>query len=187
MAGARIEFTSKEVEASIAAAKEAVDNPAPLYQEIIEYLTRIHKRRFKAQVSPDGIPWQPLSPRYLKRKRKKKNQILTYSGALQNTLRGQHDADGIEFGTNRVYGAIHHFGGEINNPGGTRTLNFRLLKSGAVKNRFVKKDKSNFEQDVQVSGHKIKIPKRPWLGTSKEDDDHILKITLRWMQKHIRL
>ncbi len=182
MAGASFELESEEVRNAIGQAVNALDNPAPLFQVIIEYLHRAHRARFRAQVSPDGKAWQALSPRYQKRKHKNRGKILTLRGHLRNTLRGQFDATGLEFGTDRKYGAIHQFGGDIKQPGGKREVFSKRTKAG-VGSRFVKKASSNFAQSINVGPHTITMPARPWLGTSKKDDEQIVERTMAHLKK----
>ncbi|MEO1902616.1 MAG: phage virion morphogenesis protein [Alcanivorax sp.] len=116
MAGARIELDSSQTRAAISRMIGELQNPVPLYQQIIEYLRRVHRDRFRTQHSPAGQPWAALSPAWQKRKHRNKDKILTFRGYLRDTLVGQYDADGVEFGTSRVYGAIHQFGGWIPHP-----------------------------------------------------------------------
>jgi phage virion morphogenesis protein len=182
MAGASFELESAEVKTAISHAVNALDNPAPLFQVIIEVLQRAHRERFKSQVSPEGKAWQALSPRYQKRKHRNRDKVLTLRGHLRNTLRGQFDGTGLEFGTDRKYGAIHHFGGDIKQPGGKREVFFKRTKAG-VGARFVKKASSNFAQQVSVGPHTVTMPARPWLGTSKKDDDRIVRETQAYLRK----
>jgi phage virion morphogenesis protein len=116
MAGARIELDSSRAQATLGRMIGELQNPIPLYQEIIEYLRRVHRERFREQRSPEGKPWEALSPAWRKRKHRNKDKILTFRGYLSGTLVGQYDAGGLEFGTNRVYGAIQHLGGWIQHP-----------------------------------------------------------------------
>ena len=70
--------------------------------------------RFKNQTAPDGTPWEPVSPRYAawKRKIKGANKILKLRGHLRDTLRYQATDVSVAIGSNRVYSAIHQFGGQ---------------------------------------------------------------------------
>lgn len=185
MAGAsiKIEYHHAQVKSAFQQTINALEDPAPLYQNIIEYLTRIHRERFNQQRSPEGSPWQPLAPAYLKRKRKNRNQILTLRGHLRNTLRGQSDAHGLEFGTDRPYGAIHQFGGTLRIPARQRELFFKRRRDGSVGNRFVKRKSSDFSQTVHSKAYDIQIPARPWLGTSQRDNDYILELTRFYIEK----
>lgn len=182
MAGAKLDFDHKDVSAKIGAAIQGLDNPGPLFQIIIEYLTRVHRQRFRNQVSPEGTPWAPLSPAYKKRKHRNANKILTLRGYLAGTLRGQYDQTGLEFGTDRPYGAAQHFGAEIDRAASTREVYFRQKRDGSVGNQFVKKGKSNFAQTVNVGGYKIRIPARPWLGTNEQQNNQIVKKAHDYLQ-----
>ncbi|WP_027670080.1 phage virion morphogenesis protein [Rheinheimera baltica] len=184
MAGVKAVITS-DIGPKLAGLIQNVEHPAPLFGVINEYLLQAHRTRFKQQVSPDGKAWQALSPRYAKTKRRNADKILTFRGFLQGTLRGQYDDKGLEFGTNSQYGAIHQFGGDIKRKASQRDLYFRQGKDGSVGNRFVKKKKSNFVQTVNVGPYTIRIPARPWLGTSKADEATILQKTQRYLQNAI--
>lgn len=185
MAGARIEFDNREVIAAIERVLDAVEHPAPLFQQINEHLLRAHRARFGAQVSPQGTPWQPLSPAYQRRKHRNADKVLTLRGHLRNTLHGNVSDTGLEFGTNLVYGAIHQFGGAINIAARSQKAYFRQGRDGEVGNRFVKQKRSNFAQWVTLPAYRINMPARPWLGTSAEDDSRILEMTQAYLQRAI--
>ena len=53
-------------------------------------------------------------------------------------------------------------------PERTQTLYFKRNRDGTVGNRFVRKDKSDFAQDVTVGGHTITIPARPFMRSTVE-------------------
>ncbi|MDO5541725.1 MAG: phage virion morphogenesis protein [Acinetobacter sp.] len=83
--------------------------------------------------------------------------------------------DGVEIGTNVVYGAIHHFGGEIKHEARTRTLFFRQnQRTGQVGNRFVRKSRSNFAQESMGRAYSVNVPRRPWLGITEDEEQLIL-------------
>lgn len=83
-----------------------------LYTALGETLRTIHKKRFEQeQRSPDGQAWQALSPKYARRKKKGRGKILIREGYLKNTLRFNANEQQVEFGSDRVYARIHHFGG----------------------------------------------------------------------------
>lgn len=180
MAGVKVDITS-DVAAKMAQLQGLVQHPAPLFARINEYMMRSTRARFKTQTGPDGAAWQPLSARYLKRKHKNKDKILTLRGYLQGTLRGQFDDSGLAFGTNVQYAGIHQFGGIIKRSGGERNLYFRQNKDGTVGNRFVKKKKSNFMQTVSVSDFEFDMPARPFLGLSDDDRQFIARLTIRYL------
>lgn len=112
MAGATLdlELDVRRALAAATAAGVALKEPTALLRELGEQLLPIHRRRFRAQQSPDGAPWAPLSPAYQRRKRRNRNRILVLGGYLSNTLRYQIQGGDLLFGTDRKYGATHQFG-----------------------------------------------------------------------------
>lgn len=180
MTGVKVDITS-DVAARLAQLEQQLQHPAPLFARINEYMMRSTRARFKTQTGPDGAAWEPLSARYLKRKHKNKDKILTLRGYLQGTLRGQFDDSGLVFGTNVQYASIHQFGGIIKRSGGEKDLYFRQNKDGSIGNRFVKKKKSNFVQTVSVSDYEFDMPARPFLGLSDDDRQFIARLAIRYL------
>lgn len=184
MSGSRIELTFDHLQVSQAlnAGAAALNEPGKILQDLIDPLIRIHQARFKAQQSPDGTPWKALSPRYLASKRRNKDKILTSEGFLRNTLRGQVDGDSLLFGTDRPYGAIHQFGGEIQRQERASSVYFRFNeRTGEIGRKFVPKSKSNFVRDVKIGPYTIDMPARPWLGTSEADDGMLLQRVMSFL------
>ncbi len=89
----------------------ALQNPQRLYRVLGETLLNVHKKRFNEQQSPDGVPWQPISPKSQAKKRKNKNKILIEEGRLRDTLNYKATSVGVELGSSLVYAGRHHFGG----------------------------------------------------------------------------
>jgi phage virion morphogenesis protein len=179
MAGVTLEFDNRAALAVMQRAAEAMRDPAPMLRDMGEYLMLAHDARFATKTAPDGSPWQALSPGYLKRKKKNRDKILVLDRYLSNTLRYQVGGDELVFGSNRPYAAIQHFGGEIQIAARSQQAYFRQGKDGEVGNRFVQKKKSNFAQWVTLGAYTIRIPARPFLGTSPQDDDELLAIAQR--------
>lgn len=187
MAGITLEWDGRRALDVLNAGSAALGDPSGLLQDIGVLLLNIHRRRFQAQVSPDGTPWQPLSPAYLRRKRKNRDKILTLDGHLRNLLRYQLDGSELLFGSDRPYAAIHHFGGTIQRQARSSTVYFRQNeRTGEVGREFVPRRRSNFAQDVQIGPYTIQMPARPWLGTSSQDDDTILQRVERYLQRALR-
>lgn len=183
MAGVTLEFSAGRALASIREAAAAMGNPEPLLRDIGEELLEIHRQRFSDQKSPEGAAWQALSPAYLKRKKRNRNRILVLDGYLKDLLRYQVQSGELQFGSDRQYARIHHFGGEIKHEGRQATVYFKQDKHGEVGNRFVKKARSNFAQDVSIGPYTITMPARPWLGTSAQDDERIVEIAFEHLQR----
>ena len=182
MAGATLEFDSQAVLAAINEAAEAMGNPELMLREMGEYLIQRTEDRFTSQTAPDGTPWQALSPRYQRSKKKNRDKILTFNGYLGKQFAYQINGGELRVGTNRVYAAIHQFGGEFQRQARQGTVYFKQSKKGEVGRRFVKKTESNFAQDVNIGAYTIRIPSRPFLGTSEADDYALVQIALKYIQ-----
>ena len=182
MSGVTLTFNAQDALSKLWDARAEMMRPAPLLERMGERLLRFHQQRFKDQISPEGIEWASLKPRYLRRKRRNKDKILTLDGHLQNTLHWQVNADELLFGTNRVYGAIHQFGGTIEIAARSQQAYYRQKKSGKIANEFVRKDKSNFAQWHTIPAYKIKIEARPWLGVSKSEGETLIDMAKNYLQ-----
>ena len=78
------------------------------------------QERFNTQTDPDGNPWKPLSPGYIKRKKKNQDLILTLNGYLRKYIAHQVlSANEVVWGSNRIYAAIHNWGGDGSGNNGT--------------------------------------------------------------------
>lgn len=157
MAGATIEFDYRDAMSKLNRMADALQNPAPMLGEMGEALLDIHRQRFREQTTPDGAPWEPLKPWYQESKPRNKNKILSLDGYLSGTLRYQINGDELLFGTDRIYGAIHQFGGDIvPKSAGALSVGGRLVK-------------------------KVTIPAREWLGVSDSESDRLVDIA----KKHL--
>lgn len=179
MAGASIsiEYEAGKALTFLRRLGEHIDDLSPLFGQIGDHLIESTQDRFAAQQAPDGTPWAPLSPAYARRKKKNADKILVLDAILRDTLAYNAGPRELEFGTNRIYGAIHQFGGKIQHAARSQQAYFRQDgRTGLVGNRFVSKSRSNFAQWVTIGAHTTEIPARPFLGISAEDENEILKL-----------
>ena len=205
MTGARIDITvdDAEVQAAVRALARAGGNLGGAFRTVGEALLKSTRDRFPTQASPAGVPWTPISEAWRKQKAKRKHdpRILIMRGFLSGLRPGwlacQADADGVQVGTVAPYGAIHQFGGDINQPERKQTIRLRRVKVRArlVFNIFgfeVRDSVSRFasrrhkkveERVVTIGAHTIHVPARPWLGLSKADTARILEIFEGWLTK----
>ena len=123
----------------------------PVMADIAAIGERGTRDRFRTESGPDGQRWKPSL-----RARITGGRTLTKDGHLAASISGRHGRDFAEWGVNRIYAAIHQFGGEIRAKGGS--LRFRLANGGFA--------------TVQ----KVTMPARPFLGISDDDRDDILDI-----------
>ncbi|MBN5414448.1 phage virion morphogenesis protein [Serratia marcescens] len=185
MAGSTLTFDYQDALNTLLRTQAALADPAPLLADMGEKLLEFHQQRFKEQKSPDGTSWADLSPRYKKSKRKNKDKILTLDGPLRNTLRWQINAEELLFGTDRVYGAIHQFGGTIEIAARSQQAYYRQKKNGKVDNRFVRKSKSNLAKWHTLPAHTVSIPARPWLGVSAEQGVRLVELAKNYLQRQL--
>lgn len=139
--GIKITYDDRQVRQALERLAKAGGNMRAAFADIGEYLDLTTRARFDAERGPDGERWGPLADSTLRRamlsgvkrgKGKKRRQltrrgggtkagairklagkrILVESGDLRDTLRYRATATGLEFGTDRKYGATHQFGDE---------------------------------------------------------------------------
>ncbi|WP_238707760.1 phage virion morphogenesis protein [Comamonas testosteroni] len=170
---------------------EAMGNTAPLLARIGEYLQDATRDRFKTQSGPDGTAWQPLQPRYQRRKKQNKDKILTLRGYLRGQIHWQPDGDdAVLVGTNSKYGAIHQFGGDIDRPAYSTKVRLRTTAKGDLMRQKGKQNLAIFARKTQkrvreswheVPAHQIKIPARPYLGINAADQEQVHLRVLDWL------
>lgn len=181
MAGTRLIIDQAELDRQNAfMAEQAARDPSGLMPRLGEYLQGSTQARFKTQTAPDGTPWAPLKQRYARRKRYNKDKVLTLRGYLRSYIHYQvTGGDSVEVGSNQKYAAIHQFGGEIDKPERQAAVRYRSVAGRVL---FAgKKHKRATEKAVTIPVHFVKIPARPFLGLSAEDDREISRIIREWL------
>ena len=102
------------------------------------------------------------------RKRSRDNQgraILVKTGRLKRSLVARKSGRyAVKITSNVPYANVHNEGLTINKKERQHTLNFNIRKDG--RSRFSKAKKANFQQDVTIGAHSIKMPKRQFVGYS---------------------
>jgi phage virion morphogenesis protein len=162
----KIEHDLPKVQKALARLLQKVGNIRPALKAMGETLISSTEQRFDSQTGPDGKKWQDVKP--ATRKRKKHSKILTEQGHLRGDIHPAFPDDHtLLVGTNSPYGAIHQLGGEIKQEG--MTLH---LKGTGRNTRFAKKGEHDRTKKVDRT---IKIPARPFLGVSKQDEADLLE------------
>lgn len=186
MAQIEIRVDDSEVQSAFSRLIAAGRDPRPALKSIGEYVVRETDSRFQKEQDPEGRPWTPLAASTLKQKaeRGKILKILQRDGILRRSIAYQLTENGVAIGSNLVYAAAQQFGFTGQRQARTQTLYFKLSKDGrSVGNRFVKKAKSDFAQDVQVGPGSISIPARPFLGINQQDRREIAQIVLDYLRR----
>jgi len=187
--GIRITFSDQAVQQALDRLDAASDNRAAAEHAIGAYLVTSTQRRFERETGPDGQPWRGLSPRTANQRIGKKGRrgfdnILRVSRRLEQSIVYAVDGHEIAWGSNVVYAAIQHLGGEIEQPERQQTIYQNYdAKTDTFDPKFRTKRRSNFARDVTVKEHSVTIPGRPYLGIDDADRAAILSI----VEEHYRL
>lgn len=180
MAGTHITITVDDAQARAMLERLGEPGTQDLMPRLGEYLQASTKERFKTQTAPDGTPWQPLQPRYARRKKYAKDKILTLRGYLRKYI--SYDITGaaeVEVGSNFKYAAIHQLGGTIDQNAQSRRQRYRTV-AGRVLFAGTRHKKAA-ERWVTRGAYQVNIPARPFLGISSADDREIREIVLTWV------
>lgn len=169
----KIEVQDSAVRAWMAKLVESVADPRPALDEIGAALRTSTYNRFRNSRDPSGAPWNPLSAVTLALRRKGKGEgsakPLLSSGDLANSIHAVVDANSVTIGTNKVYGAMQHFGakkgefGRYSQVGRVRKYGLGTFKGSAGAKK----------------GFPIPwgdIPPRPFLGVSNDDRREIITV-----------
>lgn len=155
--------------------------PRPIWDAIGQYGESSTRLRFAKQIGPDGAKWKTS-----KRALKTGGQTLRLKGHLLGSISYKANNNGAEWGSNKVYAAIHQFGGKINRLAFSWILRLRTNKGGVLLRQ---KDhahlavfaKASHKQAVTrrytVDAHAITMPARPYLGVNADDGREMLKLT----------
>jgi phage virion morphogenesis protein len=127
-------------------------NPAEAMRDIATYGAASTRERFKLQIDPDGNRWKPSL-----RVQLRGGLTLTKDGHLGNSITSRSSRAVAEWGSNRVYAGIQHFGGVIK-PKAGGSLRFRLA-SGAF-----------------VTAKEVTLPARAYIGVNDENGADILDL-----------
>jgi phage virion morphogenesis protein len=127
----------------------------PVMRDIATLGENTTRMRFRTETGPDGQRWKPSM-----RAQIHGGRTLTKDGHLAGSISSNAGKDYAEWGVNRVYAAVHQFGGTIR-PKRAGALRFRLA-NGAF-----------------ATVKQVRIPARPYLGASDDDREDILDIVHR--------
>ncbi len=153
MTGARITATFNDggLSKGLRRAQAVMHNTTAMMATIAVGMRANTQKRFDHGVDPQGRTWAPLNSAYAATKSSSGGILigLGMRGGLMGSLSIDASPNTATVGTNKVYGAIHQFGGTIR-PRNAKALVFRL---GA--------------HFVRVKA--VTIPARPYLGFSTAD------------------
>lgn len=172
MTGARItvEFADAQIRGGLNRLGFALSRPEEVTEPIGLRLRDNWQDRFATEAGPDGTPWPALHPLYAAVKQGPgilRGRDWSRSG-LNNSLTYQAAGWQVEIGSNKVYAAIHQFGGIIR-PVRAKVLTLRT-PDGAI----------------WATAKQVTIPARPYLGLSDDDRRDVLEIVEDWQWRALR-
>jgi phage virion morphogenesis protein len=148
----------------------------PAWEVVGNDLLRSVDANFDAEGRPSA--WDAWSPGYGKwRAKKKPGKVLTLDGRLRRSVTRPSaisaDRNGVTLGTNVVYAAIHHFGGEIKIKAGSTNINpfwsHARTKSGKKRTGSKAHSWTTKRHERTRAGHTVTIPARPFLVVQDSD------------------
>ena len=149
MAGAAVEFDRADLDRVVRRLGDGLDrieDQEQLLDEIGAAIEQSVSERFRLEVGPDNVPWEPT--------RRGVSILKGSPPQLMSSITRRVSRDKVEVGTNKIYAAIHQFGGTIR-PKSGEFLVFR----GA--------------DGETVFAREVTIPARPYLGIDQADEREI--------------
>ena len=110
-----ISANDNDCQADLAKLQRRLGNMRPVMAGIANMMLEAVERNFATETDPStGLRWTPLSTNTIKSRTKRGHwpgKILQVSGNLAASISANYGDDYAIVGTNKVYAAIHHFGG----------------------------------------------------------------------------
>lgn len=133
-------------------------NLAPLMQDLGEYLTETTKQRFQASTAPDGSKWEPnTQATYLA-------YLAAFKGSFGKTGKITKGGAGRASGKKPLIGETRRLSSEIYYQADAKSVE---IGSGLVY--------SAIHQFGGSAGRGVKIPARPYLGLSADDQGFVVE------------
>jgi len=177
----RIEVTDASLLAALRRLAGAMADTSPIMADIAALGESTTRLRFRTQTGPDGKPWKPSL-----RAQITGGRTLTQDGHLAASISSRSGRDWAEWGANRIYAAIHQFGGVIR-ARNAKALRFALAGGGfataaihqfggVIRARNAKALRFALAGGGFATVQSVKIPARPFLGLSTDDVADIVHI-----------
>jgi len=148
-------------------------NPKPLMEKLGTIVFQAVEENFSQQGRPK---WASLTSKTLESRAEKgyTGPILQRTGTLKRSITKKITDTSAIVGTTLDYAAIHHFGGKINHPGGTK---YGYYKGGG----FGWKKKSNPKYIGITKPHNIDMKARPFVHVMAEDINEMVEETGKFL------
>lgn len=168
-----VKIDSKDVMSALERLAQAGQRMSPVMRAISTELLSQTEENFAAEGRPK---WLGIKPR----KGREGGKILQDTGQLAASISSSHDSTSATIGSNKVYAAIHQFGGTIQKAAQSRQVRHRTDAKGNLlrtehfggKGLVFAKDKHKraITRWFEVGAHNIDIPARPFLPINVSGD-----------------
>ncbi|MEI7475371.1 MAG: phage virion morphogenesis protein [bacterium] len=141
-----IKVEDKELQKLLNKLAEKSQNLRPLMKNIAGIMQDSVEENFEKE----GQKWTPLSESTIKQRKKKgywPGRILQRRGELAASITSKYDENSAVVGTNKVYAAIHQFGGDAGRGKKVKILARPYLKLGEKESVEIIKGIQNYLQD----------------------------------------
>ena len=159
----------------------AIEDPAPMLDEISAGLKASARSRFYTKTSPTGRPWKATK----RSRRKGRKSILVDRGLLRDSIEASIQGDKLYVGTDAWYGRIHQEGGKIKAKYRGRAISRKLrfsvrsITTAAGRSQKIKSIIKGFLRGGGRSkARNVRLPPRKFLGASKRDRKRTTKILI---------
>lgn len=110
MTGVRITVDDRDLHQVLRRLARMGGEPGRFLKPIGLQIINSTRERARREVAPDFTPWPQLTPAHAQAKRG--SHMMRDSGNLLGSLTREVEGDTLRVGTNRIYAAIHQFGGQ---------------------------------------------------------------------------
>ena len=145
-------------------------NMSPVMRAISGIMRQAVEENFEQQGRPKWLDIAASTKKQRERKGYWPGKILQRRGELAASITAKYDNNTAIVGTNKVYAAIHQFGGDITHQARQRKMFFRK-KEGRT--RFTRESKAQFGMKAMGKAYTTHIPARPFLKLTDGDYDKI--------------
>ena len=188
----RVELRDSGVQAALDRLRQTLPEQgdmSPAMRSVARAMLTGTQLRFRSTRGPDGTPW-PAS----RRAATEGGQTLSMSGDLRRSITAAHSSTTAMVGTNKVYAAIHQFGGVIrakNGPFLAIPITPQARKARSPRNmpelRVWQTIKGQYVMGTDngtvhfLLRRQVTMPARPFLGLSDGDRTEVLRV----LQQHL--
>ncbi|MEW5687418.1 MAG: phage virion morphogenesis protein [Pseudomonadota bacterium] len=159
----RFGFDDARARSAYASARARALDLRPAYRSMGAAGVAQTRKRFTTKRAPDGSAWKPT--------RKIGGSTMIESALLLRSLTSRLTPNGVEWGSNRIYAAVHQAG--INRE--VQVKAHERFGNVVFGRRFERK----FRFQISAHSRQMKVDARPYLGLNGQDEAELLAILLR--------